>query len=96
MFDYALLLAFPLAQDYLDQLEKVPPALKALFIQEDHSDYLCHLQHEQQTFLAKRLGGNVNMQALELAYVHMQSILKRLVPDFPYAEHPLVLFAVKV
>jgi hypothetical protein len=92
MFDDHLFLAFPVTLDFSIQLNEVPLAIRSLFIQNDEQ-YLLALEFEGQSFLAKNLGEIVDFQALEAASLHLYSILKRLVPNFPYETHSLLLLA---
>ena len=93
IFDSHLFLAFPLRPDYISNLELVPIALRALYIRNLDENYLSEISHKGQRFLAKNLGSLIDFQALESAQIHIYSVLKKLIPDFPYNSHPLVLLA---
>jgi hypothetical protein len=48
--------------------------------------------HQHQGYLGKEAGPLNDLNGLELLQVHLMSILRRLVPDYPFEEKALVLF----
>lgn len=93
MFDYQLFLGFPLSPSFQSQLESVSAELKVSFIQ-NHSDYLQFLEHEGISYLGKFLGFQVELPSLELTKTNIYSLLRLLIPDYPYDQVPLCLLAV--
>lgn len=93
MFDTALFLGFPLSTAYQQELNRLPLVERELFIQSETSPYLQQIENDGVIYLGKSLGASVDMAALDGASSHVMSLLKKLVPNFPYEQHPLVLFA---
>lgn len=94
MFNTALFLGFPLSAAYQKELEGVPSAERELFIQNQDSSYLQRVESEGAIYLGKFLGSSIEMSALDSYHSHIYSLLKKLVPDFPYKQQPLVLLAI--
>ena len=56
-------------------------------------DYLHELPWEEVRLFGKPLSSNPSLQELEDLETNVLSLLGRLVPDYPYQNHPLSLFA---
>lgn len=93
MFDTTLFLGFPLLELYLNELMRLPAVELALFIQKEPSPYLQQIENEGRGYLGKSIGSSVELGALEAFQSHIYSLLKKLVPIFPYEEYPLLLLA---
>lgn len=94
MFDYQLFLAFPSTLSYQAALAQVAKPVRSLFIQNVDGEYLQEIIHEGQVYLGKQMGSCVDLAKLESMQMHIYSLLKRLVADFNYKEHPLIVLAI--
>ncbi len=93
MFNTSLFLGFPLSGDYSEKLEQLSLVEKELFIQNRASPYLQIIENEGVIYLGKDLGSSIETACLDSLYSHIYSLLKKMVPDFPYGQHPLIIFA---
>jgi hypothetical protein len=93
MFDTILFLGFPLSAAYQQALIQLPAAERELFIQSQDSVYLQKIENEGMEYLGKSLGPSIDIATLEMSYSHIHSLLKKLIPHFPYEQHPLLLLA---
>lgn len=93
MFTHQLFLGLPVSVSYGNQLGLLPKSLRDAFIQQDSSDYLRQIESDGVTYLGKCVESPLVMDALESMETHIISLLKMLIPDYPYHEHPLVLLA---
>lgn len=94
MLDQRLFLGLPLTPSYFDQLKKLPPPLLATFIQRESPDYLQEIESEGIKYLGKYLDSPFDMANLDSLETNIYSLLKRLIPDYSYEEHPLLLLPV--
>lgn len=97
MFDTILFLGLPLSNSYQLALLQLPSAEQEIFIQNQgafqDSPYLQKIEHEGIEYLGKYLGSSIDMATLDLSYSHIVSLLKKLIPQFPYEQNPLFLLA---
>ncbi len=93
MFDPLLFLGFPLSECYQQELTQLPAVEHALFIQNHSSPYLQQIESNGKFYLGKFLGPSIELSALEASQSHIYSLLKKLVPNFPYEQYPLLLLA---
>lgn len=93
MFDTILFLGFPLSDSYHQALLQLPAAERELFIQNQASPYLQQIKSEEIVYLGKCLGPSIEMAALEISSAHIYSLLKKLIPHFPYEQYSLCLLA---
>ncbi|MFI5343462.1 MAG: hypothetical protein ACHQUC_04500 [Chlamydiales bacterium] len=93
MIDCILFFGFPIDVAFQEALEKVPSAILNLFIQIG-DEYLKRIDQEGISYLGKSLGQCVDSSTIDLAQGHILSLLKRLVPDYPYNQEALVLLAI--
>jgi hypothetical protein len=96
MLETQLFLGLPLSDSFLLQLRSLPDSLRELFIQVHSSEYLQEIEHEELGYLGKFLGPSISLSSLELIENNVISLLRKLVPNFPYEENPLLLFAVNL
>ncbi|MFI0434143.1 MAG: hypothetical protein ACH350_00250 [Parachlamydiaceae bacterium] len=96
MFDTQLFLGFLLFDTYLVKLRSLSDSERALFIQHEDPAYLQLVVNQGVEYLGKYLGQSVDMATVDLSSSHIYSVLRKLVPDFPYKDHPLVLFALPI
>ena len=95
MFEVQLFLGFPVDTLFSQEMEKANPNVVAQFIQKE-GDYLREIFHNDMTFLGKEIGKIVSLPQLELLEENIYSLLKKVVPEFPYQETPLYLFPIEV
>lgn len=93
MLDSQLFFGFPVDSTYQALLDKKSPSLLSLFIK-DHPDYLYYIEERGTRYLGKKIGPRLEVSKLDLNQNHIYSLLKRLVPEYPYETIPLALFAV--
>lgn len=93
MYNAQLFLGFPANKDFNLALQKVNPAVLAMFIQ-DNESYLSEITWEGSRYIGKYLDHVADLQTLELLEANIYSLLKKLVPDFPCRQIPLCLFPV--
>lgn len=98
MFDTILFLGFPLTDAYRLALLAIPSVERDLFIQnqdpfQPDSPYLQKIEHEGIEYLGKYLGSSIDMATCDLSYFHILSLLKKLIPHFPYEQHSLFMLA---
>ena len=93
MFDAELFLGFPVDALYSRQIEKANPHVVAQFIQKK-GDYLQEATYDEMRFIGKEVGKIVTIPQLKQLEQNVYSILKKIVPEFPYNETPLYLFPV--
>ncbi len=94
MFDSILFLGFPMSDAYQQELQLLPAVEQELFIQNQVSSYLQRIENEGIVYLGKSLGTSIELATLESIHSHIYSLLKKLVPHFPYEQHPLLLLAI--
>lgn len=90
-----LFLGLRLSDHFQSQLALVNPDLAALFIG-DNPAYLSRMSLPQGLFLGKKLGQQTDVETLKLAQENIYSLLKKLVPHYPYEETELVLLPITV
>lgn len=96
MLETEIFLGFPLSDSYQRELLQLPSVERELFIQDRPSPYLQQIENEGILYLGKYLGPSIEMSLLDSSYSHLYSLLKKLVPHFPYEQHPLFLLALSV
>jgi len=94
MFEMQLFLGFPVDAIYASELEKVNPNLVSQYVQ-DSDDYLREVIQNELRFLGKNIGKIITLSQLELIEANIYSVLKKLVPDYPYEETPLYVFPIE-
>ncbi len=88
-----IFLGFPLDDACAAALEGLDPAFKKLYIQDDAA-YLQEIVHNEQRYLGKIVMQTESLDALELLQDNIYSLLKKLVPDYPFRDEPLQLFPI--
>lgn len=94
MFEYRLFFGFQLDDVCRSDLNKLPKAIKVLFILNGNSDYLQEIEVRGNSYLGKFLNECTEIPSLDLIGKNVLSLLKRLLPDCPYDENSLVLLTV--
>lgn len=92
-YSQQLFLGFPLEKDFVELLNQINPYLRDLFIKKN-GDYLQEIDFNQINYLGKYAGFIIDSQALEQLEDHIYSLLKKLVPNYPYHKGNLVLFPI--
>lgn len=95
MFDAELFMGFPITSEFALLLDSVSPEIKKLFIQEN-PDYLREVSHNGHSYLGKFAGKIGEASSLELLENNIISLLKKLVPDYPYQQSSLVIFPIRM
>jgi hypothetical protein len=93
MFEYQLFIGFPKDPIFEKELQKINPHLIQQFLKSE-SEYLEEIQYQGMSYLGKRLGKLVKISEISLLEANIYSILKILVPQFPYDETPLMLITI--
>jgi hypothetical protein len=96
MFDTTLFLGFPLTDPFQQELYRLPSVERELFIQIQPSPYLQQIENEGIIYLGKCVGPSIEIGSLDALQSHIYSLLKKLIPHFPYELHPLFLMALSV
>jgi hypothetical protein len=91
MFDYQLFIGFPKDPLFQKELQKTNEYLVKQYI---NGDSLVEIDHNGMQYLGKKLGKFAEFSKITLIENNIYSILKKLVPDFPYDETPLMLFTI--
>lgn len=94
MFDHHLFFGLPLFDPYLHQLNELPAPLRDAFIQSQSNDYLQQIESEGIVYVGKFTNEPLELASLDSLEVHIHSILKKLIPDYPFEQHPLILLAI--
>lgn len=93
MYKVHLFLGFPVDSNFSIKLDQINPAIRTLFIKSEEN-YLHEVQKNNQCYLGKLIPNKSELPALEMLEANIYSLLKRLVPDYPYENVPLALFPV--
>jgi len=93
MFEVRLFLGFAVDPLFSAQLKDVNPLLIAQYVSEN-DEQLQEVTYLDIKFLGKSLENLTSLSKLELAEANIYSLLKKLVPKFPYEETSLYLFAI--
>jgi hypothetical protein len=93
MFQHQLFFGFLIEADFSAKLQAIDPKIRDLFIQND-ANYLQTATHNKKTYLGKFIGKKGELSQLEQLEANIFSLLKKLVPDFPYEKHSLILFSI--
>lgn len=93
MIDLQLFLGFPVDYECKLHLDNLKPDLKAYFLRQN-SEYLEKHILMDVLYLGKKIGKDIDLEKLKELEVHVYSILKRLLPEYPFHEKSLVLFPI--
>lgn len=89
MFESVLFLGFPVDAAYSRSMKGFDSKFLELFFQ---SDYLSEVTHEGVRYLGK-FADPLSINEISLLQSNIYSILKKMVPSYPYEKVPLILFA---
>ncbi len=87
-----LFLGFPVDRLFEEELNKINPDLVKYYIKKESNDYLIDTQHQEMRFFGKNLDKIATVDEVNQLGENIYSILKKIVPDFPYMEVSLYLF----
>lgn len=93
MIEVELFLGYPVDEGFRDLLKAIDPAFYSQFIG-NNPDYLQEMKVSHGFFLGKKIGQEVDIERLKLAEENIYSLLKRLLPEYPLKDTPLVLFPI--
>ena len=83
---------FPVDTQYQTALSQLDRKIYCVFVRpEGEESYLQEYTHGSQLYLGKKLGTLIECTTLELLQVNIYSLLKKLVPGYPYEAIPLQL-----
>lgn len=92
MYRVELFLGFPVDDLFALQLENANHNLVKEFTKEN-DQYLSEIRYKEMRYIGKKAGSIATLSQLELLQENIYSLLKRLVPNFPYEESPLYLLS---
>ena len=93
MFNYQLFIGFPKDILFTKELQKTNTYRRDQFIN-SKGEFLIEIHHNGTDYLGKKLGKLEKFSEISLKEANIYSILKLLVPDYPYDEVPLMLFPI--
>lgn len=88
-----LFFGFPLNEQFLEALQNMDKRLYDLYVQKGDA-YLQRFEYEGRSYLGKPVGSISEISTLELLQLNIYSLLKKLVPDFPFDLTPLQLIPI--
>lgn len=91
MFDVELFLGFPIDETFEEAMASADSRLIQAFIQ-PNQDYIQKFVYQNVAYLGKSAGKISEISKLDLLSSHIYSLLKKIIPDYPYEKVPLVLF----
>jgi hypothetical protein len=91
MYISKLFFGLPVDSELSKQLGKINPKILSLFIQEGEN-YLIEVKMENQTYLGKSILNPIDLSSLELLEANIYSLLKKLLPEYPFHLNSLILF----
>jgi len=92
MFSASLFFGFEMTPELQDALSRVNPALLSMFV-DSSSEYLQECQFRNLRYLGKEIESPLDLGSMEAIGTHVESLVKRLIPDFSSKKHPLLLIA---
>lgn len=91
MYEVKLFLGFPINSSFFLEYQGVDPRLLSIFINNENT-YLQEVIHQQERYLGKYTGHLNDLNELDLLSANIYSILKKVIPNYPYEKHSLILF----
>lgn len=91
MFKRELFLGYPIDPHYEQELADLNPQLLAFFIK-PRGDYLQRIIYLESHYLGRIISSPATLSDIEKMHPHIYSLLRRLIPDYPYERNPLWLF----
>lgn len=93
MLTTALFLGFPVDSVFASHLAAINPEIIRLFFQKEEG-YLTEIIYLNQTYIGKFIEGSTNVLQLELLETHIYSVLKKIIPSYPYQKKSLTLLPI--
>lgn len=93
MFERKLFLGFLIDVEYEKMLDQLNPELKSIFIR-GGGEYLQEIVYKDTLYLGRFVPSPATHSELELLNLHVFSLLKRLIPQFPYENRALWLLPI--
>lgn len=90
-FQLKLFVGFSPDSNFEEGVEETNPHLLTLLT--SGGDYLQEASYNQKRYLGKSTSSLLSVQQLENLEANVVSLLKRLVPGYPFENHPLCLLA---
>ena len=87
-----LFLGFPIDPTFDVALQKIDQKILALFINKSSDEYLKEVVYNDCRYIGKIAQKVTNSRSLALLESNIYSILKKLIPNYPCEEVPLVVF----
>lgn len=91
MHSASLFLGFRIDEAFSEILTTIRPDLLALYIRAGQGMWLQEIEYEGQRYLGKSLGDLIDMEQLSLDASNVHSFLKKIAPNYPYQQNPLVI-----
>lgn len=91
MYEVELFLGFPIDSSFATALSSIDPKIISIFIRNDR-DYLQEITYQNNRYIGKFAGKLNDLSGLELLNSNIYSILKKIVPDYPFEKTQLELF----
>lgn len=91
MFFAKLFMGVVVEGSFASQFSSANPQLVALFLNPER-EYLLEMKHEGKTYLGKTVSTSADLASLDQMEANIVSLLKKIVPDYPYDDLELVLF----
>lgn len=88
-----LFLGIPVDALLAEKLAIIPPQILQLYICEG-DNYLQKIEDHGISYLGKHIENCVELSSLQLLEANVYSLLKKIVPDYPYHATPLVILAI--
>ena len=92
-FDAQLFLGFVVDDEFSRVMSSLNPELLKLYIQ-DNDSCLQEVMYHDLRYLGKFAGKGSHLSDLDLLETNIYSLLKQIVPHYPYGETALVLFPI--
>jgi hypothetical protein len=90
MYSVKLFFGFYVNEELADELIKVNPKLLALFIQNEEN-YLKEIEIQNKRYIGKGIESSIDLVSLELLQANIYSLLKKILPTYPFEKSPLIL-----
>lgn len=84
MVDSKLFLGVLLDEELEAELQKAPHYLRSSLLEEP--GFLEKVEFQGEKYLGKLLGSEIDLESLALAEAHVNSLLTKILPDYPYKE----------
>lgn len=87
-----LFLGFPLTESLMNKIQGLDPRAFDMYVNEK-GPYLKKIEYGNQSFLGKSVGSSADIAKIKLLEANIFSILAKILPDYPFKNDPLLLFA---